>query len=121
MNRSNVFFAALRDFLAFLRGQIKPATRKIAEKGHTYLASPIFSPMPTQLVDDGEYYMICVIRDVFDEEKKIKVSNIVHFSSQKNWIYSPSQSNRSDIPSEVITKIDETIEMIRKEEPIDGD
>lgn len=31
MNRSNVCFAMLRDFFLFLRAQIKPATKKIAD------------------------------------------------------------------------------------------
>lgn len=39
MNRSNFCFAALRDFFAFLRGQIKPATNKIAEVTDTNCVS----------------------------------------------------------------------------------
>ena len=59
----------------------------IAANGHTYLASSIFSPQPSQLVVDGKYYMLCVVRDVFDEKKKIQVSNIVGFSLKSRRQY----------------------------------
>jgi hypothetical protein len=49
----------------------------IAANGHTYLASSIFSPKPSQLVVDGKYYMLCIVRDVFD--KKNVTVHVVKF------------------------------------------
>ncbi|MGM0601549.1 MAG: hypothetical protein ACQETH_17185 [Candidatus Rifleibacteriota bacterium] len=92
----------------------------IAANGHTYLASSIFSPKPSQVVADGKYYMLCIVRDVFDKKKKIQVSNIVGFHSKNNWIYSPYQVTRSEIPETVLQKIDAEIEKIKTEAPVSG-
>lgn len=84
------------------------------------VALPFLGPATVNL-RDGNYYVLSIIRDVPDSKEKIRVSNIVAFHSVKNWIYSPCLVNRSAIPSEVLKKIDETIETIRNEMPIAGD
>jgi len=68
-------------------------------------------------------YLINLFSFLFSvsEEISYNFTGRLGFSSQKNWIYSPCQVKRSDLSSEVIKKIDETIETIKKEKPIAGD
>jgi hypothetical protein len=54
------------------------------------------------------------------QKNKMKVSNIVGFISKENWIYSPYQVTRSEVPEAVLKRIDVEIEKIKKEAPISG-